>query len=572
MNNKYRNILLACMAFAGMSAMAEGENLSKEIVIEKDYVPTEQKAARLNEMGEVKKVTPEATKLNFSDWAAPANVNSTFSVLLPYGYNTSANYSKQRGYFDFGIGSFFNMVSSAGYKILDTESNKLNIWFQHNSTWGGENRLNSEKNVKQKFLNDILGANFAHRFGENVLSASGFYRFNRFNFYSDSKDLFQNVNEINLSVALARQAHDEFKYNVGLSYNHFANKDNVDNLGPGMKENIFTLTGGASTQSGEFSRVGIDFKGDYVYYTGIKNNNAEIISIIKAAPIENSSSSKNSLSYGVGHFNPYFDYSNGKTSIRFGANLDVSFNDGVVLRISPDVKFAYKFIDGIAFYTDFAGGKYLNTMSKMATINRYFCSDTWLANSYSPVDAVVGLKFGPFSGFTAKAWGGYAIVNSQLLPNIMTSVQTTYGAVDIKGWQFGAELGYRYKEIAELKVKGEYSKQERDKGYVFSQDRPEYVVNVNLGVNPIQKLRINLDYELRGDRNAWTMIYTGPLPVLAPTSLGDFSNLSLGARYEIMPMLSVFAQARNILNKSWQEWPGYSNQKFNALAGVAIIF
>ena len=159
----YISMLAAVLAVAGATAQNnDKKDLTKEITLEKDFVPVEKKATKKNTLPTVKKVSaPAKTTLNYSDWSEPTTVPTSIPLMLPYGYRTAHNFSDKRGYLQVGGGMQANFTGSAGYRILDTEQNTLGVWLQHNSTWAGKNGtkliLDEAERLKQKFNDNVIG-------------------------------------------------------------------------------------------------------------------------------------------------------------------------------------------------------------------------------------------------------------------------------------------------------------------------------------------------------------------------------------------------------------------------------
>ena len=113
-------------------------------------------------------------------------------------------------------------------------------------------------------------------------------------------------------------------------------------------------------------------------------------------------------------------------------------------------------------------------------------------------------------------------------------------------------------------------------GYAFGLDRPELLLNANIEVTPISKLKLNLGYELRSNRSIWTKTYIQESLVVVEKwekyKLADASNLYFSANYEINDMLGVFANLNNILNKKWETTQYYGAQKFNFMLGASVKF
>lgn len=567
--------IAACVVMAG-----DAQNLSKEIVVEKDYKPVEQKATRLNDVPELSKIPTINKSITFSEWNVPLNAGNAIPVLLPYGYKTEHKFSDKRGYAQFGMGMFMNMTGSAGYRILDSEKTKLNVWLQHTSQWGGNFKIVDFPDFKQKFTDEIAGVDFSHSFGNKVFSSNAYYHFARLNYIHtadltrDLGTLFNNINEFNIAFNFANKPELEtVNYNIGLKYNHFANdfpgKYSFANL---IKENHYNLAGVVSMPSGEDSRVGLGITGDYLYYaqgaTEIHKNKGKI----KLAP--------------------YYSKSGDKFSFKLGLNVDLSFSDGTIVRFSPDVKADYKLSNGFSVYANATGGKKLNTLSEYYTINRFISPLEPIGSSYTPVDANLGLKFGPFSGFEAKVYGGYGVTNLAQMPigeDLITNLvptdkykntffgeemlKTTLRGINLHGFYVGLDASYSYQKIATLSVSGKYSKQDSKTGYAFGIDRPEYIIGANLEVNPIAKLKLNVGYELRGNRAIWEPTFINDMNVgYNKSDLSNVNNLNLGAYYQVHDMVGVFVQFNNILNQEWEIIPGYNSQKFSVMGGFSLQF
>lgn len=583
-----------------ISANAQNESLSKEIIVEKNFIPAERKATKLNNLPKIKQVEIPEKKLGYSDWAAPTTIKPEIQILPPADYLTGYNFSDKKGYIRFGIGSYLNMSGSAGYKIIAKEKTNLNIWLQHTSTWLGQNNSpniikdGDTELLKQKFNDNVLGIDFTHFTGNKQIGVNAFYHFDRFNYYGgrdktwNENENMQTVNQIDITFSFRNKpAPDELKYNASLSYDHFGNSHSLWENIKAIKENHLQIKGGVEVPFSETSYLGIDADLNYLYYT-----NPMEISLANATVTQAAHNG-----YSVNKLSPYYRMTNDKIALKIGLNVDISANDGTIARFSPDIKFDYNILTGFDFYANIAGGKKINTFAAMSTINRYFNPASLLGNSYSPFDALAGLKIGPFAGFWAQFSGGYAITNNSQMPFIPLTIHnysapvtlsnpgyfspqyytasTIYYGINLKGWYIAAELGYKFKEVAELKFNLNYSPQDGEKGYTFSQDRPEYVLKAGLNVNPVSKLKLYINYEYRGNRNYWTRYSYSSDPVITkyePTNLRDMNLLSLGASYQINSMFSIFAQFNNLLNKEWDIYYEMGVQKFNAQGGISILF
>lgn len=562
-------------------ANAQEKTLTKEITVETDFVPVEQKATKLNVQPAVKKTSVPKKTLSYSDWNSMVDFPHTINKFEPYGYKTTYPFSTADGYIDAGIGSQLNIVGSAGYHFIDDKKHSLSAWLQHTSTWSGKNssQLVEENPLKQKYNDNVVGANYSHRFTTGTLSASAFYHYDHFNYfgandkllYTDTKD--QTVNEFGITARWAKPVAkpDKPQFVAQLRFNHFGYTENIIEKLNGLKENHIALDLGSEGSFGSFS-LGINASADYLHYTNLSiEDKSEWLGMIKASP--------------------YIRYNIGNLQFKGGINVDLSAHDGSSVKLSPNINILYKAIDGTTIYADITGGKRLNTLSRFHSLCRYMAPDIALGSSFTPINAEVGVKIGAFSGFYAKPFFAYGVFKDAVLPYSQRKAISNTGTglteidvvtpyvfmqkYEIKGWKAGIELGYNYNGLVDLKAGVSYSPQDKDKGYSTGFDRAEMIANAQVKFTPIKPLSITIGYELRANRcyyNNYGSIGTPPIESWGKTELDNINNLSLDASYRINKTFGVFIHASNLLNQQWDEFVGIGAQKINVLAGVSVQF
>lgn len=572
-------IFLCVCVTTSIVVNAQEPELSKEITVETDFVPTEQKAVKLNVLPDVFKTTIPKKSLAYSDWSGTVEVPYSIDKYKPYGFNTKYDYSKVKGYAGLGIGSQLNMLGYAGYKFLDDNVKTLNAWLQHSSTWIGKNSspLAMPNAKKQKNNDNVLNVNYSHKFDLGVLNLGTYYHIDNFNYYGvDNFSELQNVdhqtvNEFAIKAGWQNpmSARSKFVYSGELSYTYFGFSKGEGNVANGLKEN--NLTGKASVRVKLDSlSVGLNVEGNYLKYS----NGMLVEPYWK----------------GLLKVTPYFYYSGYNLHIRGGLNLEFSANDGKGVRISPDVIVEYDIIESLSVYANAKGGKQLNRMSDCFATCRYLSPTMFLHSTNVPIDAEVGVKYGVVKGMYIKPFFGYGKFNNILSPYIdkekqedevgyydayVPSLYVTMGSNDIKGWKYGVELGYKYNELAELKCNLQYSPQDLNEGYYQGFDRAETVMNVELKVKPIKALTLTIGYDWRTGRKYYSnygMVGQPAVHSWGETKMNAVNNLSASANYRINEMMSAFVSAGNLLNKQWDEYYGMGNQKLNVLAGVNVLF
>ncbi|MGN0214752.1 MAG: hypothetical protein ACI4AH_08115 [Muribaculaceae bacterium] len=590
----------AIIAACAMTLGASAQTLNKEITVDKDYVPVERKAVKQNVLPAVQKnaVDMNAT-LNYSDWALPAAVPAKIPTMQPYGYLTNKNFDTKRGYATLGAGTQLNLLGNAGYRVLDDANNTLAIWVEHNSTWAGKNSsliYTEPLDVfKQKFNDNTIGLDFTSRFDEGTMRINARANFDTFNYYGAVKryesgmaeynyipDVFGNQSFSEVGVTggwYSREANHNFNYQIeaGLGHGGFKKSQFVDY--EGVKETNFFVKLGGKYAMNDHADAGAEVRFDYATF-----NDAPYFDLntYKIAQEEDNSQ-------GIARISPFVRFHRDNVMLRLGVNADISINAGTTFRIAPNVRLDYVFVPGVGLSLDINGGKNINHLWEMKAMNRYVNPSVRYGTTFVPVDAEASLNIGSFAGFSAKLFGGFASYKDKKLPffaiapampsgigydlkdDDLTST-TVYQTIDISGWKAGAELAYQYRALVDAKVRFTYSPQDADEGCVLGLDRPEYVLDANITVNPISKLAINLGYEMRGNRAMWGHQIVEGHDFWEETPLDNAMNLKVGASYRLLDYLTLFVNANNLMNKQWDVLYGQGAQKLNVMGGASITF
>ena len=627
-----KSIILTVASIAAVTAYPQDGNngeLQKSIVIEKDFVPVETEAKKLDVLPQEAPFTAVKTELSFSDWAVPATVEPMLLRQAPMKYSdpSLAPYRK-RGYAGFAAGSYLNMVGSAGYRIIDNDRMQLGAWFQHNSTngsVGGEDGKDDDGYYKQFVSDDKLSLDFSNRFEKGILNANASYHYEKFNYYGtwgkltyepfnpfdlSPQNKKQTVNEFNANLKWQNNTESNLRYYAAFDFNYFGYgygsglmeyqaPDYNAYLPDGLKEYHSTVEGGIDLAFGEQSSVGID--ADFQY---LKYNNTQGIAALSdsyytdflfhiATPLP-------SEGFGMLSFTPYYSKKTEHMNLHIGARLDISFNNGTVFRIAPDVRFDLAMSDNVSLSVSATGGNHINTFHETSAVNRYMNPSFELPTTYTIVDARAGLNFGLWRGLSMTPYVGFAVTKDYMLPFVDDLIaigrtdgdyiyrhsyganhymgQTFYKGFDTNGVIAGIKFGYKFKDILELSADYAFTPQGDDSGYILSDDRPEHTVRAVAKVRPIKPLSIVLDYELCALRSiSGTHLYYDPTEVAykyydTTYPYSNISNLNLGVSYQINDMISVFCQGNNLLNRRYENYYGIYAQELNILGGIGVNF
>lgn len=610
MKKIYVSILLAAFALCGAYAQ-DNTKLNKEITLEKDIAPLEKKAVKKNELPKVKQPTAKGQKsaLGYSDLTTPIEVPTTIPTLLPYGYRTAHNFSDQRGYLDIGAGTQANFRVDFGYRIIDEEREKLGLWFNHNSTWNGKNSSKvvdvDENRNKQKYNDNVLAVDYSRAIGTGTLTLGAKAHIDNYNFYGgwNSVDFIggpslnsaydwdkekQTFVDFNINAGWKSRFNlldKPLLYNVGLQYGHAAydkpfNKDYKH----GAHDNWGILNLGGSYNINELTTAGLAIKGEYLRRgaKAIANSELDLFDEV-----------------GMITLSPTYTIHGDMYKLQLGVNAHLSFSDGAVFRLSPNVRFNLALVDGFTFYANALGGKLLGYRVPTHYSNhRYDYPFLMYGSIYTPLDAEAGFKIGPFQGLSGKLSVGYAIVKKQpgicyydLNPTdypslpLATGMMSTYTVIDGRGYWVGAELNYKYRSLIEANASIKFAPHDDEfyatdkhyNNYKFDVDRASTVGDFDIKVHPWRPLTFDVGLEYRGGRMALFNYYLSSPDYTNKimyefVDMDDVINLHAGANYRLNNNVALWLQAHNLLNRRYDILYGQGAQRIGCMVGASFTF
>ena len=603
------------------SANEKPKQLTKEITLEKDFVPVERKVEKKNTLPQVQKaLTKEQVALKYSDWAVPAPVPASVPTMMPYGYRTAHHFSDHRGYLDAGAGSQASIVLSAGYRIVDNITTQLGVWLQHNSTWGGRNNTTAlaaaADRLTQKFNQNKLGIDFVNRFSSGTLRLNARAELDRFNYYGafssltdfyttdplgqEWEDHTQNYHHVGVGASWSGEIalrDNDFNYRIGIKFAH---------SGFGRSEATESPEAVPSPQFKHTKTTGKDLSA-FVGADYALTDNSKVGADLEFRRIDETKEVwTGNLQNKLNRFNftPFYEYVSGNVSSHFGAKLMLFSGDGTKkFRVAPDVRFAINLAGGATLYGNVTGGVKVYSISELHEMNRYNSPLGLFPYTYSPLDIEAGFKVGEFYGFTLKVFGGYGVANANLWSFVPLTHQVNaagvvypdfspaddshrvriaaagrYSALDTRGVKVGGELSFKYRSYVDFSARALFAPQKSSladngdyKALLLDVDAPKYIVNLDLKVNPIRRLSVGVGCDFKGGRR-----FLAPHPDSPSTitiiPMDNIINLRAGASYRLLDKLTLWAQASNLLNRRWDVLPYMAAQKLNVMGGVALVF
>lgn len=569
-----------------IGASLSAQDLSKEIVIEKDIVPQERQASRHN-VTPTMSLSPISVKpLSLSEGAAGVQVPGFLTTLEPAQGECLIGKSPYRGYANIGYFPLLNFGASAGYRIIASEATTLDVWGQYNfNSYDFDTRCADDINNRKSAL--TLGTFINHHINDYTSVNAGIdYSIYNFNVPQLNHDGYnQRVNSLGFNIGVDSKA-GNLDYNVGVKYGYFgfAHVDPYNTFQPenaeGNNENQISILGGVSLPTEDDSKAGIDVDATFLRYnTDAKWTGYAHPTTLKVTMME---TAIDGYTRGAVSLTPYYSIKNETFDARIGADVSIAIKSGKTLHISPDVHFAWKPTASFGVWGKATGGQELNSLSSLFQDCWYMSPLMVHCNSDIKYDLQLGISFNPFRGFTGKLYGNYTTTEDWLMQSILDGNQPVeyfnhiYTAVDLKGWLLGASLAYDYNGIAAIEVAYETAPSKYDKGYYAWRDRAKSVLSAKLSVKPIDNLNVALGYNLRKDRATYALeTYSiGSLTAFDPyrVDLGDANSLNLSASYSVTPQLSVFAEINNLLGEEWDDCYGISAAPANGLIGVSYKF
>jgi len=530
----------ALMAFVGMGAMAQ--DLTKEITVEKDIIPIEREASRIDRLPQLRLPAVSMKKLSWSDRAVSAPVTASIATLAPASYLSSMERPECKGYVYAGYFPALQAEVSAGCRFVDDENTIAGAWLQYDGSRYKQRNIADNK-LDYRDHTAKIGVDMAHKFDyAGTLSARLGYMFSSFNYPTIyEKGLSQSVNNVDFGMEW-RSEPGRFEYYAALDYGYFKFGKPDFSFAKAMSENYGDFSLGGRFDLGGASRVGADMNVEFV-----NDSESEAFGLKSTA--------------ANFYLTPYFKTSGTKYSIKIGVNVGHAFNRGSSTYVAPDVKLEWMPVSQFKVYVSADGGARLNTAAM------FFAGDHLInpSQSYETTRKKIGVDggflIGPFAGASIKAWGSYATFSRQLMAELseddLGNCTGVYMApYDFKSINYGIMFSYEYRDIAKGYVSYEGAPRAYDKGYAAWSDRAKSVFGAGVSLSPIKALDVTLDYRLRSGR----AVYVRGASIEGPfeggytaVKLGNISSLDLGATYRFNDRFNVWARGENLLDSRWQE-------------------
>lgn len=552
---------------------AEAQNIDREVTIEKEYTPEVDAAVKKTGIPQAENPLVEKPVNEYSTWAVPLSGNPTSQPLLVSELKSEDSFNNQRGYANFGMGNNLNINADAGIRIINTKRNQLGVWYNHTSTGG---HLKYQDNVPvyggekvyQHLNSNVVNATYKHAFDKLEWTTSFAYKRNKFNYYGAkltpniptiSETEYQKVNQYAGGTSFRSTKNKDVTINASVGFTGYYNNIGYMIGEEGGRENHLTANLELAARLGSNNnRLGFEFNMNNLFYNDV-------------AEADN---------YTMVSLTPFYKFTNEKIRLKVGARMDISVNNGTVLRFAPDFEFNADMGKYFHFYTVVDGGKEINSWSKMSARNIYINPTKQLNNTYTAANAIMGLLFDYIPGVQLRVYGGIktstnALFDMRYKESITDGMIASYEVIDYTPidayrWLGGANINFKIKKIIEGEVKWTLNnwRSRNGEGTILSA-LPKNEWNIKVGVNPIKNLSINANFYMgigRGYR------YQNSLGMDVFEKMSDIYDLSLSANYSLTKLISFNLQWNNILSQNYDIYYGMPAQRMNFLLGAAVKF
>lgn len=569
------------------TATATAQNLSKEVVIEREIVPTERPAVRPSWVSPGVYAPKVTTKnLNPGEYTEAAELTRRVSILEPIAWNDTIAISPYRGYAAIGYFPAFNLGASAGYRFVQDSRTNAGTWLQYDgASWNGYDK---EKN-KTSLNTFSLGADLTRTFGAGRLSAEFGYDYGRSAYAPLLPDIdngIQTMNNIGLRVGWeGSAAGGKVGYGVGANIGFTAfGRDRGIKAAPfdsevvsdltvsPLKETLFGFNASAKYKVGELSAWSLDIVSDFVRSSVTRELFPTKITGTDDAVTTLTESGASTL--GDIALTPAYSFVYGDFSGRLGIRFDINTGHDKGVDVAPAINLGWTPSQFFGIALDATGGETLNKSAGL------FAEVPWTlgvlphGRTHVPVDARLALNFGQWNGFSASLFGGISHADDVLVP-VMIDKTYSWASHSMTGCNYGIALGYRYKNLVNFTASAEGARHCEDYRRL---DNAKWVFDLSVEVTPIEKLAIEAGWNVRTDRRFWSLYPALSAPANIPywggetVAAGDANNLRVGAKWAFTDSFTVFGRVENLLNHDWQLLPGLKSNGIHGAIGVELKF
>jgi hypothetical protein len=571
------------MVAAGVSAQQQDSLLRRQMELERQFNPTLKDAVKISSLPALPEPAVRKPNVEYASWAGRTNPPMEIAIPRPASIMTEIPYSTERGYFFLNAGNYANVDGALGYRLVDTENDRLSVRVLHNSTNGDVKYVQqSDPATMTAYFMDNKGqAEYSHRFDASHLEVEASYLLSQFNYYGNTfgknrifDDEKQRLKVFHAKAGLESSESEENRYKGIVDFKHFSSKFGSLLTEKGMAGNqLEAMAGMMKPLDRTDGQWGADAKVTGVFYS--QPSDVKNYLLVNAAPFV--------LFDGMGW------------NARLGADVLLQFGDNDMVRVAPNVEFTLMMTDKSSLYANVKGGIDDNTYLNVMQESRYYKPGVAVKPSFTYVDVEAGIKMGELEGFRLDVFGGFRKTDNAHFPvmdQVLQSVPETGIETDsetaLTEWVVKEPLVPAYGNLSHSHIgglirwniwapldisfrlkKNFYSVKDARVGELEIDEAkawnlPDLETDVRVVIQTSDEVKFTVDYYLASGR--WSF-FNGE-----NVKMKNINDLNAGMIYNITPAISLNVRVHNILSKKYDIWYGYPAQTINILGGFAFQF
>ncbi|WP_321334358.1 TonB-dependent receptor [uncultured Bacteroides sp.] len=526
---------------AEAQTQAKDTTMNRTVVVEQEYNPDIRDAWKINRLPKVEDPVIVSKKVEYDTTSLP--IESLPVTAMKIQTKKEEQKQAEQGYARLGYGNYGNLDARINYLFNLSQRDRLTLFGTMDGMNGQLTKLQhetinqTEEKWDARFYRTQAGTNYLHQFNLLDLDISAKWQQENFNYGSNLMESGASDKQAYTSgeMHIGIESKDEtlpLQFSAETNFLIFNKKYSVS--GASAKENIVQTKANVAGKIDDQSKVNISMQMDNLFYSSQFENYTSL------------------------QLNPYYEFKNDNWQLHLGAHTDLAFNYGKSVRVAPDIAVNYLFADSYILYASATGGKMINDFRRMEQIHPYSNPEIRMSDSYEQLNATIGMKSSPFTGFWFNLYGGYKTVADDISPTYNGMITFTQGKT--KSLLAGLKLSYQYKNLFDVSAEGcAYHWDKTDEDLLLIQ-KPAFNLKLNANTQVTSKLNLKIGYD-----------YTRRTSV-AEATMPTISNLTMGGYYALSQHISIYAKVENLLNKKLEYYYSYPAERINFIGGLSFHF
>ncbi|MBZ9786481.1 TonB-dependent receptor [Psychroflexus sp. CAK57W] len=554
---------------------AQRDTISTDkLIIIKQYSPTVNDAFKIKQKPSEKDTIKQKRRaITYSFIDVPVASTFTPAKGAASGVRMASPQKLYQNYARFGAGNFSTILADF-YTDFDLNRDRnIDIQFSHLSSQGGI----EDVVLDDDFSNTSVGLTMTSKDRYFDWNSGIDFNHREVNYYGLPEDSAMSLSQEELNIIDPKQSYTKIAALGGIKIHDGILRD------ADIKLQNFTDNYKSSEQLLELKSLAeipisyqtLSVKGDFRFLNGT---------------FESSFFDSNEINYQLfqAGLNPFVDLKPENVNLKLGAKV-VFLND---FESSTSEVFFYPDVDAEFFLNQESikinlgvnGGLQQNTYENFSSQNPFISPTLLIKPSNQQYNAFAGFSTKLFNNLSLAAQTNYSSTKDYALFSINPNLGNVNAASSKRAFDYensfdiiyndleilsiSADLAYQIESDFSLGVYGKYSSFSTEKGEE-AWNLPEIELKAYMNYNFTENWNFSASLFYVGERNERY------LPVLSgstSTTVDGFLDVNASVEYKIIPRLSVFANANNLLDNSYNRWQNYEIQGLQVLGGVIYQF